>query len=208
MASTMRFDTWENPTATKSVTMDQIAGGSGLVPIIPTSVSVGSGTGTVGANGLITFSGVSTLTLNGIFTSGYKNYRLAININNSSGQTAIGQQLTTSGTAWTTGDYFWAGNWQSVTGSGPSVLAASSQTAWYMIESTNSVSWFNHTQDIFNPALAASTSMTGSGVTYSSAWRHITYSSLSQTATSFDGMKFISSTSNTFSGTIQVYGYR
>jgi len=208
MSGVMRFDKWENPTATKSVTMDQISGGSGLVPMVPTSVSVGSGTGTVGANGLVTFSGVSSINLNGIFTSGYKNYRLVINIDSSSGQTSVGQQLTVGGTAASAGNYYWAGWWTTVTGTGPAALAAQTQAYWYMIEATNSVTWFNHVQDVFNPSLAKETTMTGSGGTYSSAWRAIGYNCFHQVATAYDGMKFTSSTSNTFTGTIQVYGYR
>ena len=181
---------------------------SGLVPIVPTSVAVGSGTGSVNSAGVVTFSGVSSLSINNVFTGAYKNYRIVINIDTAGGQTSIGQQLTSAGTAATAANYFWAGWWGSVTGNGPGLLAAQSQSYWYMIEATNSVSWFNHVQDIFNPALAKDTSMTGSGGTYSSAWRAIGYNCFHQSATAYDGMKFTSSTANTFSGTIQVYGYR
>lgn len=47
---------------------------SGLVPVIPTSVS---GTGVVlGAGGQITATGASAITINGCFTTGYENYKL------------------------------------------------------------------------------------------------------------------------------------
>lgn len=179
----------------------------GLKNMVPTSVTVGSGSATTNSNGLVTFSGVSSLTLNGVFTSAYKNYRLAINIDNASGQTSIGQQLTSAGTAASAANYYWAGWWSTVTGTGPSVLAAQTQSYWYMIEATNSVTWFNHVQDVFNPSLAKETTMTGSGGTYSSAWRAIGYNCFHQVATAYDGMKFTSSTANTFTGSIQVYGY-
>ena len=48
---------------------------SGLVPVIPTSVVKDAGTVTVNANGKITFSGVTTLRLNGIFSGAFSNYR-------------------------------------------------------------------------------------------------------------------------------------
>lgn len=76
MTSTMRFDRWENTATTKSVTMDQIAGGTGLVPIVPTGATFAGGTGTVGALGNVTFSNITTLGLDGVFTSKYKNYRI------------------------------------------------------------------------------------------------------------------------------------
>lgn len=48
---------------------------SGLVPVIPTSVVKDAGTVTVNANGKITFSGVTTLRLNGLFSGSFSNYR-------------------------------------------------------------------------------------------------------------------------------------
>lgn len=180
----------------------------GLIPVRPTSVTIASGSGSANALGVISFTGASAVTINGVFTSAYKNYRLLINIDNASGQTSLGQQLTSSGTAASGALYFWAGNWQTINGSGPSILAASNQTFWYMIEATNGgVTWVNHAQDIYNPALAKDTSMSGSGITISSNWRHVSYSCMHQNATAYDGIKFTSSTAATFTGTIQILGY-
>ena len=41
----------------------------GLVPMVPSSVAVGSGTGTASANGQLTFTTASSVSLNGVFTS-------------------------------------------------------------------------------------------------------------------------------------------
>lgn len=54
----------------------------GLVPIVPTSVNVGSGTASVAANGLITFTGANSLRANGVFTSAYNYHRVIIRIRN------------------------------------------------------------------------------------------------------------------------------
>lgn len=48
----------------------------GLVPVIPGSVTLGSGSGSVGTTGLITFSGASSLILNNCFTSTYRLYKI------------------------------------------------------------------------------------------------------------------------------------
>ena len=48
---------------------------SGLVPIIPTSVQVGSGSGSFNPNtGKISVTGVNSMSVNGVFTSAYTNY--------------------------------------------------------------------------------------------------------------------------------------
>jgi hypothetical protein len=48
----------------------------GLIKIVPTSISVGSGSGSVDVNGNISFSGATSLTINGCFSSSYDNYKL------------------------------------------------------------------------------------------------------------------------------------
>lgn len=58
---------------------------SGLVPVAPTSVTVASGTGTANSLGVVTFTGASSVTLNGIFTAEYENYKIILNILNSTG---------------------------------------------------------------------------------------------------------------------------
>lgn len=50
--------------------------GAGLTPVIPSSVSVNSGSASVAADGTITYSGVGTIDIDGIFSSTYRNYRL------------------------------------------------------------------------------------------------------------------------------------
>jgi hypothetical protein len=62
-----------------------VATGAGLVPIIPTSISVGSGTASLNTStGRITCTSASNILLNGVFTSTYRNYLVIIN-NNQSG---------------------------------------------------------------------------------------------------------------------------
>lgn len=47
---------------------------AGLAKIVPSSVAVGSGTGSASALGTVTFSGVSSLSLNDVFSSAYDTY--------------------------------------------------------------------------------------------------------------------------------------
>jgi hypothetical protein len=51
---------------------------AGLVQIVPSSVTVASGSGSANGNGAVEFSGCSSISLNGIFSSSYDNYRILI----------------------------------------------------------------------------------------------------------------------------------
>ncbi len=55
-----------------------ISSRGGLTQVIPTSVTVGSGTAAVAANGQITISGASNLVVNGVFSSRFENYKMVM----------------------------------------------------------------------------------------------------------------------------------
>lgn len=48
--------------------------------VIPTSVAVGSGSGSVSANGSVIFSGATSISLNGVFSSSYDYYLLNVDL--------------------------------------------------------------------------------------------------------------------------------
>ena len=50
----------------------------GMKMVVPTSVAVGSGSGSVDAIGNVTFSSASSISVNNCFTSTYDNYRIII----------------------------------------------------------------------------------------------------------------------------------
>jgi hypothetical protein len=49
---------------------------AGLAKIVPSSVAVGSGTGSANTTGTVTFSGASSVSLNDVFSTTYNNYRI------------------------------------------------------------------------------------------------------------------------------------
>jgi hypothetical protein len=49
---------------------------SGLVPVIPSSVNVASGTASVSSSGIITLTSATVIDINGIFSSQYENYKI------------------------------------------------------------------------------------------------------------------------------------
>jgi hypothetical protein len=50
-----------------------------LIQVVPSSVAVGSGTGSVSTKGTVTISGASTVSLNDVFSSSYDRYKIIIN---------------------------------------------------------------------------------------------------------------------------------
>lgn len=201
MTATMRFEKWENSTGTKSVTMDQMAGGSGLVPVIPTSVSTGTGTATFSAtSGKVSFNSTSStnnITVNGCFTSTYTNYKIFLTL--TSGQ-ANGQylfQLTQSGTP-NTAAYMTLNSGGSTTTGGSSIeLMFANYTT-----GTGSTSL-----DVYQPNEAINTTVThdwfyDDGGTFQFARKGTRH----RQAVAYDGFKISGATSSI--GSIQVYGYR
>jgi hypothetical protein len=190
-------------TYTKSETDGVAAAAAGLRMVVPSSVSVGSGSGSANAAGYVTFSGVSSISLNGVFNSTYDNYRINMDI---SGSTTIGMdfRLRASGTD-SSANY----SRQYIYGDGASLSSGrvTSVSAWGAIDVTSStrgaVSY-----DIFNPFLAKQTLMFGVNA---SRYPSSTYLAINgyghDTTNSYDGISFIPST-GTISGNISIYGYK
>jgi len=78
---------------------------AGLAKIIPSSVAVGSGTGSADTVGNVTFSGASSVSLNGVFTSTYDNYEIIINHTCSANASAY-FRLRNAGSDYTSSTYY------------------------------------------------------------------------------------------------------
>jgi hypothetical protein len=181
---------------------------SGLVPMVPTSVAVGSGTGTASANGQVTFTTASSVSLNGVFTSSYNNYRILFNTTAASGTGTVTIRLRAAGTDITAANYF-TQTMQADGNNTPSANIVELQTSWvYMSQGNNARALNAFTWDLFNPQLTqrtvgvASNGNLDSGNNSRIILRNYAY----EATTSADGLSFIMSANN-FTGTITVYGY-
>jgi hypothetical protein len=183
--------TWSTPTT------------PGLVQIVPSSISVGSGSGSVDANGAVTFSAASSVSLNGAFTSTYDNYRIVIS-SKASADTDFNFRIRTGTTDLSGGtDYFY----------GSYYIGSTSSQAAASINRTNASnnfigaigSWNGTTcMDIVAPFIAEVTTWT---VFSSMRFLLLTAGSLNNNSTSYNGFTVFPSTGN-ITGTIRVYGYR
>ena len=180
----------------------------GLAKIVPTSVAVGSGSGSVDSNGAVTFSGVSSITLNGCFSSTYENYKIIVNITGVSTQMDILMRLSVSGTDNSSAVYSRGGVYNYIN-STPTALASVGDTKWqlgFVNSGTGSKNAFSI--DVYRPNIVAETTASALGV-----WNNnVTFAGffcgyLHDSATSFNGFTVYPNTGTISSGTIRVYGY-
>ena len=179
----------------------------GLVPIVPTSIAVGSGTGTVSANGLVTFSGVSSVSLNNVFTSSYRHYRLVMDVPVSSALTSIMVRFRTGTTDNTSNTYYQYWTIKRISGVSQDNSGGPS-TSYALFGKASSNTYGAYVGDIMSPQVTSqSTTATGLSHGGDSTNSYNLFSTvLFDGTTSFDGITFYPS-SGTMGGTVKIYGY-
>ena len=179
---------------------------SGLVKIVPTSVTVGSGSGSSDGNGNVTFSGASSISLNGVFSSNYANYRLMFMANAASATATLFFRFrTTSDDSGT--NYYAASNGVNWSNSGVSnnLVTQSAFIVGALVINDAGYTRFNY--DCFSPNLGTYASLLGgqsSGIVGGPAHNHGALWSV--TATQFTGFTIYPGSGN-IGGTLRVYGY-
>jgi hypothetical protein len=185
----------------------------GLRNVVPTSVTVASGSATTNANGLVTFSGATGISLNGVFTGTYRNYKIVAKYRNStnSNTSATYMRMRASGSDLTSADWVFGGSNTTTISSGS--VSIGSWGSWGV--SLCHFGYFtpNFSQasmEITEPNIAAPT-----GVLINSS--ALNTSTSAHYSTSFnggfnsnsvaDGFTIYSENTNALSGTIQVFGY-
>lgn len=178
---------------------------SGLVPVIPTSVgAISSGTATVNSSGLVIFSGVNGIQLNGCFTSAYTNYRIMITATASAHNLNAFLRMRNAGVDTSSSIYYFGGS------NGPSTGGT---TGWSG-NGANVLQWGNaaiedtHGHiDIFRPKVTDRTGFSFQSFGYTSTYVAIQGAGMLYDFVSYDGASLYLS-SGTLTGTIQVFGYR
>jgi hypothetical protein len=190
-------------TYTKSETDGVAAAAAGLRMVVPTSVAVGSGSGSVDATGNVTFSGTSSISLNGCFTSTYDNYRIIINLDTTSSGTTSTLRFR-SGTDNSSSNY--AYSYQFITTANTTYTQGNANTTTnfrigYSDGGTDMI-----IIDVFNPMRAFRTGIqsvfNGKDSTNFAAERS---NGQMTVTTAYDGFTYFQ---NSMAGTIRVYGYK
>lgn len=178
--------------------------GAGLTPIIPTSAT----TGTVGATGTVTFTGQTSISVNGCFTSSYTYYRFFTDFTttNMTGTNTV-WVMRASGTNNTTSNYSFNGyrfiDWA------PAQFNTSAGASWIFLDANaqTGTSYLQGYTDIMYPQQTSRTYMNHVANMYGAAgFDGSNYvAGMFNGTTSFDGFSIIFSASST--GTIKIYGY-
>ena len=197
---------------------------SGYTELAPPAVapdgvlSLPSGTGTIatqdyaaGAGGLVhinttTFSAVSSVSLNDVFTSDYENYKVVFDLTSASTTAAAYFRLRASGSDITTAHYaqmspgLTSGNAVSTNGN-------AGQTAWEW-GTFNSAGLASMSIDVLQPYVATETRIGGPSMYYNgSIFVGRALHGLINLSTLVDGITYYPG-SGTWTGTIRVYGYK
>lgn len=208
MASTMRFDKWENPTGTRSLDIAQAT--PGLTPIYPTSTAVGSGSASTNAIGTVTFTGVSSISLNGIFTSAYSNYRILFNILSSTGTGgSVGVRIRNAGVDRNGTNYGTSGIQMNTAGGNSAYNAVTTFfDSGYLYIATSAYN--SGTLEIKNPAsstIKTTLQCVQNGVTSAGVVASWVTNCLYDVADANDGISILPTGSATINGFMTVYGY-
>lgn len=176
---------------------------NGLVALVPSSITLGSGTGSVDATGIATFTNASTVTINNCFTSAYVDYKIVISAVMTTANQDIWFRWSNSGTDVATGYY------------GASIYAAynaSPPGSYGNMNNANAAPIGNFGVLPNNAELLASPRNTYSSIknqAYSPALAYYVSGGYNgTTATSPNGFKVYSGGAGNLTGTIRVYGMR
>jgi hypothetical protein len=181
---------------------ENIAAPSGLSIVTPTSIANSGGTATA-SGGAVTLTGVTSVSLNGVFTSTYQNYRIVINLVSSIAN-EIRFRMRASGTDDTGANY--AIQYLFAAGSASTAARQTGQTAaWFF--SGNGTYEAVGAYDIGSPQLAKQTTLVGSQVYDQSTLGLISWAANHDESTAYDGITIIAG-SGTTTGLIRVYGYQ
>jgi hypothetical protein len=180
---------------------DLANGGFGLVLVKPSSVVNGTDNG----KGTVSFSGVSSVSLNGVFNSTYKRYRILSDFVGSTNNDVL-FRLRVAGADATASNYGIQGLYADASSVG---AARNAQGYWYVNEIRVAGRYIQE-YELFNPAAASQTYGFGrstSIVTADTTQVFQTLSSLGHSlSTAYDGFTLYTAT-GTFTGSVSVYGY-
>jgi hypothetical protein len=149
------------------------------------------------------FSAVSSVSLNGVFTSAYDNYKVFVRLSRSGSNITINLRYRAAGTDTTSSDYFW----QRLFGSGATAGASSETSATLLnVFGDNNTDETMAVMEISSPALAART-MSFTQVNYADGGVVMSIVGSLRLTNAYDGFTLIPS-SGTITGTLRVYGYQ
>jgi hypothetical protein len=180
------------------------AAAPGMVLMKPTSIAYSGTSATLGANGQVTFSAVTSLSLNGCFTADFDNYVISFRSLTASSNITIVTRLRASGSDNSTSNYAD----QYLVAGGTTVSAARTTGATYAgIVESSATQRSGATIYMYGPALAQPTAYRSINISGASSAYLAEFAGTHNVSSSFDGITFQSGAIGV-TGALQVYGVR
>lgn len=180
-----------------------MAAGDGLIIMRPTSIAYAGTTAGINADGGVDFTAVTSLSLNGVFTSSFDNYLIVARYKGSA-STSIYARLRSAGTDATAANYVRQFLYlDGTTASSARQTAQSEGLGFGWVATSESGDHFH----LYGPFLAQPTASRSVNVFGSSTVQINEWASTHSLSTSYDGITLQTATANTFTGNIAVFGY-
>ena len=176
---------------------------NGLVVMTPSSIAYSGTSASINADGSVSFSACTSLSLNGVFTGDYDNYMVALR-SIGSASAAVGVRLRASGvdedsaSNYYTHQYLYAGSTTVSAG-------RSSNNVWFLYINSTTL-YGGTTQYIYGPYLAQPTAHRSVSSDPRDSATINDYAGTHSLSTSYDGFTLFQSTDN-FSGLVTVFGF-
>lgn len=180
---------------------------TGQFLVVPTSVSVGSGSFALSSNGQVTFTGASSVAVDGCFTSAYQNYVLFFNSLHSTTLGAYSFRYRAAGVDFSTANYFQGGTLVYYNNATVNSYRSNAGTSLDFGGGSPTYDDSQMRMEIISPMLAQRTRHNMQGIIVdATSIGAITASGTINSLAAYDGFK-VTSSAGTMSGTIRVYGY-
>ena len=180
---------------------------TGLRNVIPTSIGISGGSATVSANGEVVFTGTSGITLNNIFSTAYRNYRVVIAglIPATGAPTILGRFTDAAGSAFTSSLYYDGGvrvNLGTVSG-----VNNTTADRMELLGAADPGAYNTITMELRNPNTIAFTNWQNTGSGWASGNRETVLGGFVDATTQLYGLQIYAATGTQIQGSVTVYGY-
>jgi len=175
---------------------------NGLVVITPSSIAYSGTSASINADGSVDFSAVTSLSLNGVFTSDYDNYMISIR-HLGSANAAIRYRLRVSGEDNSTASSYTR---QSINVSDTTVSTNSASDDNGLIGNSQSSNMNGDTVLFFGPYLTQRTATRSMNIKSNSGASFYDYATTHSQSTSYDGFTIYPNSGN-LTGIMTVFGF-
>lgn len=168
----------------------------------PSSISYAGTFASVNEFGRVSFSGLTSLSLDGVFSSTYDNYMVLVRGNNAAGSVELRLRLRSSGTDNTTASSYVS---QALSATSTTVTGFRDTQSYAVFSYTYATQRVGYSCFLFGPNLTQPTAMRVVSVADDTSARIYDNAMTHNQSTSYDGFT-IYPASSTFTGAVAVYG--